>query len=165
MPMNSGNDVSSIHGSHYTSIQSGKGSFHKGSHYEETRTQQSYDEESYHPRLREKYEKMAFLAASGEGQLVAENLGSNTNLPFTDRLMSFSFPDKFKVPRVDRYDGSGDLSDHMEGFRAHLIHSTPDEIACRAFPLTLKGVAKEWFSILSSKFIDKFDTLGCQFLN
>ena len=53
----------------------------------------------------------------------------------------------------------------MEGFRAHLIHNTPDEIACQAFPLTLKGVAKEWLSNLSSKSIDKFNTLGRQFLN
>ncbi|XP_059446601.1 uncharacterized protein LOC132178164 [Corylus avellana] len=74
-------------------------------------------------------------------------------------------PDKFKMPRVDKYDGSGDPSDHMESFRAHIIlHDTPDEIACRAFPLTLKGVAKEWFGGLSPKSVDNFDSLGQQFL-
>jgi hypothetical protein len=53
----------------------------------------------------------------------------------------------------------------MESFRAHLIlHDTSDEIACRAFPLTLKGVAKEWFDNLSTKYVDNFDTLGRQFL-
>jgi hypothetical protein len=78
--------------------------------------------------------------------------------------MKFPFLDKFKVPRVDRYDGSGDHFDHMEGFRANLIlYGTPDQIACRAFPLTLKRVAKEWFGNLSSKSIDNFDTLDANF--
>jgi hypothetical protein len=68
-------------------------------------------------------------------------------------------------PRVDKYDESGDPSDHIEGFRAHLaLHGTPDEIACRAFPLTLKGVAKDWFGNLKPQSI-YFDVLGCQFLN
>jgi hypothetical protein len=54
----------------------------------------------------------------------------------------------------------------MEGFRAHLaLHGSPNEIACQAFLLTLKGVAKEWFGNLSPKSIDNFDTLRRQFLN
>jgi hypothetical protein len=91
---------------------------------------------------------------------------TKTTSPFTDRVMRFPLPDKFKDPRVDKYDGSGDPFDHVEGFRTHLApHGTPDEIACRAFPFTLKGVAKEWFSNLKPQSIDSFDMLGCQFLN
>ena len=53
-------------------------------------------------------------------------------------------PDKFKMPRVEKYDGSGDSQDHLEAFQEHIVlHGTSDEIACRAFPLTLKGVAKD----------------------
>jgi hypothetical protein len=48
------------------------------------------------------------------------------------------------LPRIEKYDGSEDLQDHLEAFREHLIlHGTLDEIACRAFLLTLKGVAKD----------------------
>ncbi|XP_059436658.1 uncharacterized protein LOC132169680 [Corylus avellana] len=66
--------------------------------------------------------------------------------------MRYPFPDKYKVPRVDKYDGSGDPTEHMESFLAHLIlHGTPVEIACCAFPLTLKGVAKDWFGGLDPK--------------
>jgi hypothetical protein len=91
---------------------------------------------------------------------------TKTTLPFTNRVLNFPLPDKFKDPRVDKYDGSRDPSDHKEGFRAHLaLHGTPDEIACRAFPLTLKGVAKDWFSNLKPQSIDNFDTLGRQFMN
>ncbi|XP_059460361.1 uncharacterized protein LOC132189628 [Corylus avellana] len=83
---------------------------------------------------------MAFLIENGENYSATEDLMQYTNLPFTDRVMRFPMPGNFKVPRVGEYDGSGDPSDHMESFRAHIIlHETPDEIACRAFPLTLRG--------------------------
>jgi hypothetical protein len=155
--------------------------------------QQSYGEESHHRRshhnrshhsrsskakdkeikvdedvqdLKEKYEKMAFFIENGERRSTAENLMSKTNLPFTNQVMRFPFPNKFKALWVDRYNRSEDPSDHMEGFRAHLaLHGTLDEIACQAFPVTLKGVTKEWFGNLSPKSIDNFDTLGRQFLS
>jgi hypothetical protein len=91
---------------------------------------------------------------------------TKTTLSFTDQVMRFPLPYKFKDPQVEKYDRSEDPSDHVEGFRAHLaLHNTPDEIVYRAFPLTLKGVAKEWFGNLKPQSIDSFDTLGCQFLN
>jgi hypothetical protein len=45
-----------------------------------------------------------------------------------------------------------------------MLHGTLDEIACRAFPLTLKTLAKDWFEGLDPKFVDNFKTLGCLFL-
>jgi hypothetical protein len=109
---------------------------------------------------------MVLFMENGEGQSTAEHLMTKTTLPFTNRVLKFPLPDKFKDPRVDKYDGSGDPSDHVEGFRAHLaLHGTLDEIACRAFPLTLKGVAKDWFSNLKPQSINNFDTLGRQFMN
>ncbi|XP_059436586.1 uncharacterized protein LOC132169590 [Corylus avellana] len=108
---------------------------------------------------------MAFLIENGENWSSTEDLMQHTNFPFTDRVMRFPMPSSFKVPRISEYDGSGDLFDHIESFRAHIIlHETPDEIACRAFPLTLRGVAKEWFGSLSPKSVDNFDYLGQQFL-
>jgi hypothetical protein len=86
--------------------------------------QQSYGEESHHRRshhnrshhsrssrakdkeikvdedvqdLKEKYEKMAFFIENGEGRSTAENLMSKTNLPFTNQVMRFPFPNKFKA--------------------------------------------------------------------
>jgi hypothetical protein len=116
--------------------------------------------------FQEKYKEMVLFMEKGEGQSTAEHLMAKTTLPFTSRVLNFPLPDKFKDPWVDKYDESGDPSDHVEGFRAHLaLHGTPDEIACRAFPLTLKGVAKDWFSNLKPQSIDNFDTLGGQFMN
>jgi hypothetical protein len=66
-------------------------------------------------------------------------------------------PNKFKMPYAKKYDGSGDPTNHMEAFHEHLIlHGTLDEIACRAFPLTLTRVAKDWFTRLPPKLVDNF---------
>lgn len=94
--------------------------------------------------LKLQYEEMAWqMAQGGEDRSIVGNLLQNTNLPFIDRVIRFPLLEKFKVPNIDRYDRDDDLADHMESFRAHLVlHNTPDEIACRAFPLTLEGNAE-----------------------
>lgn len=80
--------------------------------------------------------------------------------------MSYPLLDKFKNPRIDKYDGSGDSTKHMESLRAHFVlHGTLDEISCKVFPLTLVGVAKDWFARLSAKSEDNFKTLRCLFLS
>ena len=74
-------------------------------------------------------------------------------------------PDKFKMPRVEKYDGSGDSQAHLEAFREHIIlHGTPDEIARRAYPLTLIKVTKDWFTGLPLKSVGTFKELGRLFL-
>ena len=65
------------------------------------------------------------------------------NLLFTEPVRAYTMPDKFKMPRVEKYDGSEDPQSHLEAFREHIVlHGTLDAIACRAFPLTLTRVAK-----------------------
>jgi hypothetical protein len=47
------------------------------------------------------------------------------------------------------FDGNSDPKEHLETYRADLsFHGTPDKIACRAFPLTLKDNAHDWFGRL-----------------
>jgi hypothetical protein len=87
------------------------------------------------------------------------------NLSFSERVRAYTMPDKFKMPRVKKYDGSEDPQAHLEAFREHIIlHGTPDEIACRAFPLTLKGMVKDWFTRLPPKSVGTFKEVGCLFL-
>ena len=69
------------------------------------------------------------------------------NLLFTETVRVYAMPDKFKMPRIEKYDGSGDPQSYLEAFRKHIIlHGTPNAIAFRAFPLTLTRVAKDWFT-------------------
>jgi hypothetical protein len=87
------------------------------------------------------------------------------NLPFSEHVRAYTMPDKFKVPRVEKYDGGGDPKAHLGAFREHIVlHGTPNEIACRAFPLTLTGVAKDWFTQLPPKSVSNFKELGYLFL-
>jgi hypothetical protein len=70
----------------------------------------------------------------------------------------YRLSEKFKVLQIQSYDGTGDPVKHIENFWVHLnLHSTPDEVACRAFPLTLTGNAQDWFRRLPLGSIDLFE--------
>jgi hypothetical protein len=52
----------------------------------------------------------------------------------------FRLPHKFKVPDIAVYIGLKDPIEHLDNFQAHMdLHGTPDEVACRAFPLPQLG--------------------------
>jgi hypothetical protein len=62
----------------------------------------------------------------------------DTCSPFTRWVSNYRLSEKFKVPQVISYVGNRDPLDHLENVRAHLdLQGTPDEVACRAFPLLL----------------------------
>ena len=64
-------------------------------------------------------------------------------------VTSFPFPPKFSMPQVETYDGSKDPLDHLESFKTLMhLQGVADEIMCRAFPNTLKSLARIWFSRL-----------------
>jgi hypothetical protein len=44
------------------------------------------------------------------------------------------------------------------------LHRTPEMVACRAFPLTLSGNARDWFRSLPPNSIHHFEDLGRMFL-
>jgi len=53
----------------------------------------------------------------------------------------------------------------LDNFHSHIsLHKTPDAVACRAFPLTLSGKARDWLRNLPPRSIDNFDTLGRKFV-
>jgi len=76
-----------------------------------------------------------------------------TGSPFTRRVANYRLPKKFKVPQILSYVRDEDPLDHFENFKAHLdLHRTLNEVACRAFPLTLSGNARDWFRMLPPEF-------------
>jgi hypothetical protein len=115
--------------------------------------------------LEDKYSRILRRINGEDPELLAWDMLEDDNLLLTGRVKRFRMPDKFKMPRIEKYDGSGDSQAHLEAFRQHIIlHGTPDEIACRAFPLTLTGVAKDWFTDLPPKSVGTFKDLGRLFL-
>jgi len=72
-----------------------------------------------------------------------DELVHRTDSPFTAPVTSFPIPTKFKMPQVEAYDGSRDPLNHLESFKTLMhLQGVPDEIICKVFPTTLKGLAR-----------------------
>jgi hypothetical protein len=100
----------------------------------------------------------------GKESLV-DNLFQHKESIFTKEVSNFDLPGRFKVPDIPVFSGSEDPVEHLDNFRSHVsLHKTPDAVACRAFPLTLSGKARDWLRNLPPRSIDCFDALGRKFL-
>ena len=93
-----------------------------------------------------------------------DDLVNRTDSPFTTSVNSFPLPHKFHMPQIDSYDGVKDPLNHLETFKTLMhLQGVADEIMCRAFPTTLKGAARIWFSRLTPNSISTFKELSAQF--
>ena len=73
---------------------------------------------------------------------LVEDLVHRTNSPFTALINGHPLPQKFKMPSLDSYDGTRDPFDHIATFKTTIhLQGIPNEIMCRTFPITLKGLA------------------------
>lgn len=69
-------------------------------------------------------------------QSTLESLLHNTNIPFTDAVMKFLLPEKFKVPQIENYDWTKDQVEHIETYCAHFDPSQdPIRDSLQSFPL------------------------------
>ena len=65
------------------------------------------------------------------------------------------------MPSLDSYDGMRDLFDHIATFKTTMhLQGVLDEIMCRAFPTTLKGLARVWFSKIPPNTVSSFEELS-----
>ena len=70
------------------------------------------------------------------------------------------------MPSLDSYDGTRDPFNHIATFKTTMhLQGVPDEIMCRAFPTTLKGPARVWFSKIPSNSVSSFEELSKLFVN
>ncbi|XP_077237337.1 uncharacterized protein LOC143879016 [Tasmannia lanceolata] len=80
---------------------------------------------------------------------------------FTDKVMDVPAPRGFKMLTVLQYDGTTNTVDHLETFRTMmLLHSASDGFLCRAFPTTLTGAARDWYSMIKPNSISNFEDFG-----
>lgn len=95
-----------------------------------------------------------------------EDLVHRTDSPFTATINGHPLPSKFKMPSLDSYDGTRDPFDHIATFKTTMhLQGVPDEIMCRAFPTTLKGPARVWFSKIPPNTVGSFEELSKLFVN
>ncbi|XP_019418551.1 PREDICTED: uncharacterized protein LOC109329335 [Lupinus angustifolius] len=79
--------------------------------------------------------------------------------------MAYPLPSHFTRPtNMDQSDGTVDPQDHLDAFKASMLfHEATDPIMCRAFPLTLKKAALQWFTRLAPNNISTWETLALAF--
>ena len=111
-------------------------------------------------------EQMEVMMNALKGQVSSDldDLVNRTDSLFTISVNSFPLLQKFRMPQIESYDGVKDPLDHLETFKTLMhLQGVPDEIMCRAFPMTLKDPARIWFSKLSPNSINTFKKLSTQF--
>ena len=111
-------------------------------------------------------EQMKVMMNTLKGQVSSnlDDLVNKTDSPFTPSINSFPLPQKFRMPQIESYDGVKDPLDHLETFKTLMhLQGVPNEIMCRAFPTTLKGPTRIWFSRLTPSSISTFKELSAQF--
>ena len=105
--------------------------------------------------------KVMMNALKGRVSSDLDDLVNKIDSPFTPSINSFPLPQKFRMLQIESYNGVKDPLDHLETFKTLMhLQGVPDEIMCRAFPTTLKGPAKIWFSRLTPSSINAFKELS-----
>ena len=95
-----------------------------------------------------------------------EDLVHRTDSPFTTSINCHLLPPKFKMLSLDSYDGPRDPFNHIATFKITMhLQRVPNEIMCRAFPTTLKGPSKVWFSKIPPNSVSSFEELSKLFVN
>ncbi|XP_014492254.1 uncharacterized protein LOC106754709 [Vigna radiata var. radiata] len=80
-------------------------------------------------------------------------------LPFTDAVMQAPMPDR-PPPPIEKFDGTSDPEHHIRNFIDSMaFYSNSDPVKCRAFSLSLKGEALEWYYTLPPNTMDNFRTV------
>lgn len=109
---------------------------------------------------------MREMGDSIRGRTHIDDLIHKTNSTFTVSIITHPLPPKFKMPTLDSYYGTRDPCDHIATFKSMMhLQGVPDEIMCKAFPKTLKGMTRVWFGKLSPNTIASFQELSKLFVN
>ena len=111
-------------------------------------------------------ERMDFMINTLKGRVSSDldDLIHRIDSPFIMIVNSFPLPPKFRMLQVENYNGNKDSLDHLESFKTLMhLQGISDEIMCKAFPTTLKGPARVWFSKLTPNSISSFKELSAQF--
>ncbi|XP_016206106.1 uncharacterized protein LOC107646437 [Arachis ipaensis] len=84
---------------------------------------------------------------------------------FHPSILKVRLPRNFDKPTDMRYDGTKDPQEHLTAFEARMnLEGVSDAFRCRAFPVTLAGLAIRWFNALPQGSITTFTNISQSFL-
>ena len=70
------------------------------------------------------------------------------------------------MPQIKTFDGTKDPVDHLNSYKNQMeLHRYQDPVRCRAFAITLKGLALAWFNRLPPSSISSFRELSIAFVS
>ena len=95
-----------------------------------------------------------------------DTLVQQTESPFTTEVLHYPFPEKFRMPQVEAFDGVKAPVDHLNTYKNQMeLHGYQDPVRCRAFATTLKGPTLAWFNRLPPSSISSFRELSIAFVS
>ncbi|RZR97456.1 hypothetical protein BHM03_00026644 [Ensete ventricosum] len=132
-----------------------------GKYLNQGRPERSIPTMRYHTTSRTKLDEVQRDFVKSKEEIEETTKGGS---PFVPEIQDKPIPPSFRLPILEPYDGSTDPSEHVTTFRAQMaLYDTSDALTCRAFPMTLRGLARMWYSQLKSSSISSFDHLVREF--
>ena len=102
----------------------------------------------------------------GRAPVFMDALVQQTESSFTNGVLHFPLPAKFRMPQIETFDGTKDLVDHLNTYKNQMeLHGYQDPVRCRAFAITLKDPALAWFNRLPPSSISSFSELSIVFVS
>ncbi|KAL5579233.1 hypothetical protein UlMin_011675 [Ulmus minor] len=97
--------------------------------------------------------------------VAVKNLLEETESPFSEDIRAAPMPPRLKLPDL-KYDGTGDPAEHLETYKSWMeLNSATNAFQCRAFVITLTGIARRWFRTLRPGSIFSFCQLSESFVS
>ena len=130
--------------------------------------QQGAGEPSWEQRFKNLQQELSHVkeVVRGRAPDTMDTLVQQTESPFTAEVLHFPLPAKFMMPQVEAFDGVKDPIDHLNTYKNQMDrHGYQDPVRCRAFSITLKGLALAWFNRLPPSSISSFRELSIAFVS
>ena len=135
---------------------------------EPTPSQHGMGERSWEQRFKGIQQVLSHMkeVVKGRAPDSMDTLMQQTESPFTAEVLHFPLPAKFRMPQIEAFDGTKDPVDHLNTYKNQMeLHGYQDLVRCRAFAITLKGLALTWFNRLPPSSISSFRELSIAFVS
>ncbi|KAL5560031.1 hypothetical protein UlMin_036242 [Ulmus minor] len=97
--------------------------------------------------------------------VAVKNLLEETESPFSEDIRAAPMPPRLKLPDL-KYDRTGDPAEHLETYKSWMeLNSATNAFQCRAFVITLTGIARRWFRTLRPGSVFSFRQLSESFIS